>query len=431
MRLPRLAAALFLLLSPTPALASGSAFMRADAPARLSSAIASCMVFHGSTCYAGPVLAVPGSILAGVISAGGFNGVAGAGVIFSSATNPASTNAYWNYDGTNLNGNVPTGKGFALAVNGVTQSSISSAGHIDASRFASIGSDNVYFGFSGSAVTANPQVADGAGVVAFILNNSGGSLTSTSEALFEARNNGVKEGWLTPLGTLGLTSGLAIAQGGPLATAQFQVIANGTIVLNGTGDGASTSPYLTSNGTNVVLNVPSGTAEMRLGSDSTSPFIRALNQDLAFNAETLSTKASVGSMDIVANSASVTNETGQINFSHAAGGSGVPTSATAGSGCGTSSAPSISGNDFMGTIGVTCGGAGTAGNNFVTATFAHAYVTNAPACVFIPANTATETALVTSKEINNSTTTTLAVECGTGGTCPTGTLLWTYVCSQQ
>lgn len=126
-----------------------------------------------------------------------------------------------------------------------------------------------------------------------------------------------------------------------------------------------------------------------------------------------------------------TSLVGQTETSHLAGGSGAPTSPTAGTGCGTASAAANAGSDLAGHIDVKCGSSGSTGNPIITITFAHAYFT-APICVISPANAATIPALVSSDEYPVSTTTTLAIQCG-GGTCVNGgasLLSWNYHCAQ-
>lgn len=60
-----------------------------------------------------------------------------AGLFFTQSSNPPATQAWWNFDGTNLNGNVPTG-GYNFEVNGITQASISTAGTIGGSSFTTL-----------------------------------------------------------------------------------------------------------------------------------------------------------------------------------------------------------------------------------------------------------------------------------------------------
>lgn len=126
-----------------------------------------------------------------------------------------------------------------------------------------------------------------------------------------------------------------------------------------------------------------------------------------------------------ANSSAVT---GHAVFNHVANGSGTPTSPTAGSGCGTSSAANNAGGDVAGSIGVTCGSGGTTTNPYVTITWAHAY-TSAPYCTLTPANAATAGIMASSQIYPTTSTTVLNVICG-GGTCGTGTYLWNYKCVQ-
>ena len=129
-----------------------------------------------------------------------------------------------------------------------------------------------------------------------------------------------------------------------------------------------------------------------------------------------------------ATAANPTGLAGQIAVAHISGGGGSTTGAVAGTGCGTSSLPTQSGNDIGGTLGATCGTAGTTTNPFVTITFADAYST-APFCTIVPANAATAAGAVIGQHVAVTTTTTLQVNCG-GGTCTTGTLLWAYHCTQ-
>lgn len=239
-----------------------------------------------------------------------------------------------------------------------------------------------------SVATLQGLKPDGASAIALVIGHAGSAFATAGAKLIS-----IQDGITNADGTVG--------------TEKYAFKWDSGLVFSNTAAPAATDVGIGNDGSSdLLLNAPSG------------KFV-----DLQTNQTTSGRAEPV--------TAAPTTLAGQFAFAHASGGSSTPTAATAGSGCGTSSAPTISGNDFMGTIGVTCGIAGTAGNNLVTATFAHAYSTNAPVCVFTPANAATSTAFVSAKEINNSTTSTLAVECGTGGTCPTGTLLWSYVCSQQ
>lgn len=200
-------------------------------------------------------------------------------------------------------------------------------------------------------------------------------------------------------------AGAKIASFQNLTTEKSYVDLNGALNWSVSGAGAATANWVGRSGNDTWMNAPTG-ANLFFGINN----------------------ASVGLMHTTATPSTSLN--GQIEGSHFAGGGGAPTSPTAGTGCGTSSAANVTGNDFIGQIGVTCGTAGTNANNFVTATFAHPYVTNPPVCVVTCANAATCAGEVLADHMNNSTTTTLAVSCA-GGTCTTGTLLWNYVCGQR
>ena len=138
--------------------------------------------------------------------------------------------------------------------------------------------------------------------------------------------------------------------------------------------------------------------------------------------------AATNTASIGAVAANATALGGQAAFAHISGGGGLTTGVVAGAGAGTPSAANQSGNDIGGSVGITCGTAGTVGNPIVTITFADAYAT-APFCTISPANAATAAAMVLSQIYPVTTTTTLAIQCG-GGTAPTGTLLWNYHCTQ-
>jgi hypothetical protein len=374
-------------------------------------------------------LLLPALALAGGWRSGGVSGISfndpytpGTGtftvvgnVAFTGTTAPTgSTLGIGSDASSNLVVNFANGKLMTIENNGTQQwdflgsngnlrnHSASGSGLIDLSNNPVLTMNGATGNVFGAAAT------DAAGHIGGKFNNAN-TLTASSQALFDFYNNGLEAQRLTPNGGMVLSSSLTILSSGGFAVGTAVAWIDQTGILNLAGTTTPSGSVIgwgkVSGSSDMVGNVPTGR----------SLYLRQSGTTFA----------------VVESAGAPTGAQGQFEASHFAGGSGVPTSATAGTGCGTASAPTVSGNDFMGTIGVTCGGAGTAGNNFVTATFAHAYVTNAPVCVFIPANANTDTSLVTSKEINNSTTTTLAVECGTGGTCPTGTLLWAYVCSQQ
>ena len=81
-------------------------------------------------------MAVDASSVSVVLGAPGQAGssqvVTAAGLVFTQGAAPPASSPYWNYDGSNLVGNVPTGKGFSFTVNGSQVASISTAGAIAA-----------------------------------------------------------------------------------------------------------------------------------------------------------------------------------------------------------------------------------------------------------------------------------------------------------
>jgi hypothetical protein len=120
---------------------------------------------------------------------------------------------------------------------------------------------------------------------------------------------------------------------------------------------------------------------------------------------------------------------GNVSMPHVVGNSATPTSPTAGTGCGTSSAPTNAGTDLSGNIGVTCGTTGTANNAIITVTFVGTYA-SAPRCVITPANSATALLAVASQVYPTSTTTTLAVTANASAAPGAATYLWNYTCTQ-
>lgn len=248
----------------------------------------------------------------------------------------------------------------------------------------------VYSGDSNTGAELIGKHPDGAAAIAIKLNTSVTYANATSK-LLSVQNN---------------------------STERLSVDLSGAILLT---NNASTAPaaseaYLQYDGSNGAWNVPTGKA-----------FRFSVNNSSVFTASTTTIGFNGLQVDSAV-SANLTTSTGQIDAAHIAGASGTPTSATAGTGCGTSSAPTISGSDLSGKIGVTCGTAGTNGNNFISATFKAAY-NSTPICVISCANAATCAGEVLSDHMANPSTTAIAVSCA-GGTCTTGTLLWNYVCHQ-
>lgn len=188
-----------------------------------------------------------------------------------------------------------------------------------------------------------------------------------------------------------------------------------------TGSGAVYDPIVPPDGTQNITGGLTASGDVTVGSGNLIAG-GANGVFLKYSGGTLG--ASVGGV-----AASGTSFNGQLNTSHIANGSGTPTSPTAGSGCGTSSAAGNSGGDLGGELHVTCGSAGTAGNAIVTITFAHAYNT-APFCTITPFDANTATVMVSAKIFPVTSTTTLNVTCGTGGTCPNTTVKWFYTCVQ-
>ena len=122
-----------------------------------------------------------------------------AGLVLLQGPNPPASSPYWNYDGTNLNGNVPTGKGFLFSQNGGSSANFTVT--YDVANTLTInqpnGSGGYLFEFGGSGSTGVELIAggisgnksDGVGVVALTIGN-GNTLTATSKALLDVQNNG-------------------------------------------------------------------------------------------------------------------------------------------------------------------------------------------------------------------------------------------------
>lgn len=84
-------------------------------------------------------MAVDASSVSVVLGASSFGPgvvVTSAGIVFAQAASApgATSDAYWYYNGTNLVGNVPTGKGYALGVNGSAVLSLGTTGDITAAN---------------------------------------------------------------------------------------------------------------------------------------------------------------------------------------------------------------------------------------------------------------------------------------------------------
>jgi hypothetical protein len=128
------------------------------------------------------------------------------GIVLDSATAPAGTNAYVNYDGTNVGLNAPTGKGFAFSVNGSSKVTITSGGAIDAhlgnadiivsnaSGLASASDGGnvirVGGGTSGNVYTADRN--DAAGAIAHTFGNDV-TLSNATAKLVSVQNNATEK----------------------------------------------------------------------------------------------------------------------------------------------------------------------------------------------------------------------------------------------
>lgn len=126
-----------------------------------------------------------------------------------------------------------------------------------------------------------------------------------------------------------------------------------------------------------------------------------------------------------------TNLGKQVAVNHLSGGSPIPTSATAGTGCGTSSSPSVTAgsDDLTGVLHVVCGSGGTTTNLIVSATWGGGAYNSVPKCTWRPITAATAAIMISAQIIDGSTTAAVGVKCG-GGTCPTATLDLGYTCIQ-
>lgn len=113
----------------------------------------------------------------------------------------------------------------------------------------------------------------------------------------------------------------------------------------------------------------------------------------------------------------------------------APTSPTAGSGCGTSSAPTVAAGstDNDGNLSVTCGTAASAALPYITVTFAKPRAVS-PFCTATPTNTTTVESPFGIQWVS-ATTTTMSINCGCAlasatcvVSCGSGTLSWNYHC---
>jgi hypothetical protein len=387
------------------------------------------------------------------------------GLTFSNTIAPAAADyGIGQVTGSSLSYNVPTGSTHKFLINGAGNAFVSSTqmgiatvsffdtgGTTNTNRLASVTS-GVTFGITS-------HMTDGASSIATSVNNTTVFATAGAK-LLAVQNNG------TEIMAVKWDSGLTFSNSAPPVSTDTGIgtdAVGGNLVINVlTGKNvnimAAADPAWSFNGTDEALHMvgggsaPAATNDTYLygtgGAGTTSVFgnesvngvtqlvvgdgtgAQQIGLTAATSGGTLEqgTAASdVATFTWSAVASTPTTMGGQVSASHYTGGSGIPTSATAGSGCGTSSAPTITGNDAYGTIGVTCGTAGAAGNDFVSATFAHAYNTNAPICVISCANAATCAGAVLSDHMANPTTAAIAVSCA-GGVCTTGTLKWNYHC---
>ena len=143
-------------------------------------------------------MAVDASSVSVVLGAPGQAGspqvVTAAGLVFTTAPAPAATSAYWNYDGTNLVGNVPTSKGFQFTVNGSEVANFSSTGLTitfpRGTLDSQIGSSSWGINAAGGrSAQVYGTAANGASAVAAYI-ASGPNYTTAGAKIFSAGTNG-------------------------------------------------------------------------------------------------------------------------------------------------------------------------------------------------------------------------------------------------
>ena len=134
-------------------------------------------------------MAVDASSVSVVLGAPGQAGspqvVTAAGLVFTQAPAPAATSAYWNYDGTNLVGNVPASKGFSFTVGAVQKLGIGSTGLITTaiSTGVALTAASAAFGFGFTGDQAAMKASWGDGVVVAATNTT---LASNGQILLMA-----------------------------------------------------------------------------------------------------------------------------------------------------------------------------------------------------------------------------------------------------
>lgn len=378
-----------------------------------------------------------------------------AGVYFIQASlGPAGT-PYWVYDGTNLTGNVPAGKGFAFLVNGVSKATIDSTGviagnQIQASTALSVaGGLNISGGAAGSAMTINSQRADGATAIAHQLTNNN-TFSTAGAKLLSIQNNSAEKAYVDYAGNL-TTSGILTSSGVNFGT-------------TGTAP-AGSQPAMWYDGTNLVGNVPTGKA-FNWSVNGVSKFTlntTTLTGPEGWTLNTASTGAVFGlpngtSNPVFLNGVNLTNVQfkidgpssvteqrteivqanhvdmgGQISMAHIAGGSaavvpGDPASVgrvTIGLGAGTTSsgtAVTASGHDMAMRVGVTVNSTGTVSQPILLGSWAASY-NRPPFIVESPGNAATAAIAVAQAPFLQTTTSGWSIIANTTG-LSAGTYVW-------
>lgn len=387
------------------------------------------------------------------------NGILAVGSItLVSGTNPATSAYYINNDGLgDFNMQAGSSGAFQWLANGTLVLRETASALLFYTSGTNIGEINYgnshfqIFAVDNQEIAILGDVADGAGAVDALI-TSQVALTATSKALLLIQNNAIDELIVRP------TSGIVFKNTATPAAADTGIGSDGSgnmtfniptgndykFQLNGGNVfdyGAATAGTFTFDGANgIAFNTGTAVASSLYGisEDGTNLTYNAptgkghrwtINGTAAMTLSATQWAVTGGEIDTTVG-ANLTSVVGQADLSHIAGGGVALTVTSSGTACGTPSAASVTGNDLAGSMTITCGSAGTAGNSILAVTFKAAYNT-APHCVISPTSLEAITVAVSAKEIVQTTTTQLAVYCGTGGTCPSsGANTWNYICVQ-